>query len=71
MRTLAATLTAVALTAGLTLAGGGIAFADTNDNHSVSDDHSDNSHHASNGACSERHSVNILTCTGLDLGNVL
>lgn len=73
MSKLAASLAVLVVTAGLALAGGGVAFADSNDNHSVSDDHSDNSRHHAAGNCSARHSVNVANCgiDLLDLGSIL
>jgi hypothetical protein len=63
MNKLAASLAVLAVTAGLALAGGGIALAD--------DDHSDNSRHPAYGSCSQPHSVNVANCANvLDLGRI-
>jgi hypothetical protein len=60
MSKLAASLAVLAVTAGLALAGGGIALAD--------DDHNNDPNY---GSCSQPHSVNVANCaTVLQLGHL-
>jgi hypothetical protein len=71
MRNLVTAIGTAAVTAGLIVGTSGIAFADSYDDHSVRDNHS-------NPVCSQPHTINIATCVGpvvdgpvLDLGPIL
>ena len=73
MRKLATVIGAAAVTAGLILGSSGSAFADTSDDHSVSDDHADYSRHNAPTHCAARHSINVLNCNNvhlIELGNL-